>query len=212
MKGKKLFGILAMVFSVIGTIVGFIVFFTTVAGAIDDAFNESFGDSEVVAAEPAAEEPAEEPAEEDVAGPVEGSRENPYPLGTTVSNENWNVTVNSVQLAATEAVLAENIVNPAPDEGDEYILVNVSATYIGNDTGNPAIDLGFGYVTADGVTITGLDTFAVAPDALDTLTELYNGGSISGNLVFAVPSATAADGTITARASMLGDDVFFAAR
>jgi len=216
MKGKKLFGILAMVLSVVGTIVGFIVFFSAVAGAVDDAFNESFDDTGVVAEEPAAndggdDETSEEIAEEP-AGPVEGSRENPYALGTMVSNEEWEVTVNSVQLAATEAVLAANIVNPTPDEGDEYILVNVTATYVGADVGTPAIDLGFGYVTSDGIAIDGLSTFAVAPDALDQLTELYNGASISGNLVYAVPSATAADGTITVRTSMFGDDVFFAAQ
>src|SRR5690606_26059996 len=121
----------------------------------------------VVATEPAIEEEAvEEPVAEEPAAPVEGSRENPYALGTTVSNEEWEVTVNGVQLAATEAVLAANIINPTPDEGDEYILVNVTATYVGADVGTPAIDLGFGYVTSDGIAIDGLSTFAVAPDAL----------------------------------------------
>src|SRR5690606_24458030 len=158
MNGKKLFGLLALVLSIVGTIVGFIVFFGAVAGAVDDAFNETFGktetEPEVVATEPAIEEEAaEEPVAEEPAAPVEGSRENPYALGTTVSNEEWEVTVNGVQLAATEAVLAANIINPTPDEGDEYMLVNVTATYVGADVGTPAIDLGFGYVTSDGIAI-----------------------------------------------------------
>lgn len=210
MKGKKLFGVLAIALSVVGTIVGFIVFFTVVAGAVDEAF----GGSDVAAVEPApvTEEDVAEEVEEEPAGPVEGSRENPYAIGTTVSDDGWEVTINGVQLGATDAVLAENMVNPSPDEGDEYILVNVTATYIGADTGMPAIDLGFGYVTVDGVTVDGLSTFAVAPDSLDRMAELYNGASITGNLVYAVPSATAADGTVTVRIGMFGDDVFFAAK
>ena len=63
-----------------------------------------------------------------------------------------------------------------------------------------------------GVTVDGLSTFAVAPDSLDRMAELYNGASITGNLVYAVPSATAADGTVTVRIGMFGDDVFFAAK
>ena len=214
MKGKKLFGILAMVLSVVGTIVGFIVFFTVVAGAVDEAFGgsevstvDSAIENEDIAIEEEAAEPVDEPA-----GPVEGSRENPFPLGTIVSNEEWEVSVNSVELGATEAVLAENVLNATPDEGDEYILVNVSAAYVGGGTGTPAVDLGFDYVTVDGVKVGTLETFAVAPDAFDSLTELYPGGTITGNQVFAVPSATAGEGTVAVRIGMFGDEVFFAAQ
>lgn len=206
-KGRKLFGVLALALSIVGTIAGVIVFVGGLANAVSDAIDESVSGGDLASVEPA-EPAAEEAPEEDPAG----TRSHPHPLGTTVSNDEWSVTINSVQLDATEAVLAANVINPAPAEGEQYILVNATATYTGAETGMPAVDLSFAYVTADGVTVHSYDTIAVAPDAFDSMAELYTDASITGNIALAVPSDTAGEGTIVVTPGIFGDDVFFAAK
>lgn len=208
LKGKKKgLGIAAIIVAVVGTIAGFIAFSVAAVNAIDNAIDEAGGgDTAVVeedtAADAAATEPAEEPAET-------GTRENPLPLGTVVANDNWEVVVNSVTLGATDAVMAENQFNEAPADGYEYILVNVTAKNLDSEAQIAAM-VQVAYVTADGVTIDGTDSLAVAPEAFDSMTELYTDASVTGNIVLAVPSATAAEGTIVVTPGLLADDVFYA--
>ena len=68
------------------------------------------------------------------------------------------------------------------------------------------------FVTADGVTIDGADSIAVAPDAIDNLTVLYNGASVSGNVVRAVPSANAQNGVLAVSPGLVADKVFVAVK
>ncbi|GAA1846206.1 hypothetical protein ACFQZV_09565 [Microbacterium koreense] len=197
----------ALIISVVGTIVGFIVFFAVVAASFNDAFGSDVeigtdADSSAVVEE-ANESEAEEPAA------VAGTRENPLPLGTSFSSDEWEVVVNSVTLGAEDEVMAANQFNEAPEPGHEYILVNYSITYVGDDAegGVPAM-VGLEYVTAGGNTIASYDTMAVAPDAIDTLSTLYEGASISGNTVIAVPSP--ADGVLAISPGMFSDTIFVA--
>lgn len=152
-------------------------------------------------------EPAEESAE--AAG---SSRDNPAPIGSTISGDEWDVVVNSVTLGATDAVLAaDNAFNEAPAEGSEFILINITTTYTGDDKGMPAF-VSVGYVTPEGNTIDGLEDFVIAPEPLDTLSELYNGASATGNIVLTVPSATADQGVLVITPGLLNDDVFVAVK
>ncbi|WP_231915937.1 DUF4352 domain-containing protein [Microbacterium karelineae] len=217
LKGRKWAAIVALVLSIVGTIAGVIAFFIGAANVVTDAFDE-IGDTtiseEVAGDDEEASAPDDDATMEDdddaEGSDAQGTRENPLPLGSTVDSDEWSITVNSVTLGATDAVLAENQFNDPPADGDEYILVNVTATYIGADSGMPAIGTGVEYVTADGVTISGDDALAVAPDAFDSMAELYTDATVTGNFAFAVPSASAADGTLAIRAGLLADKVFFA--
>src|SRR5699024_12423282 len=81
----------------------------------------------------------------------EGRRDHPLALGTTVPEGDWEVTVNSVDLDATDAVLAENPFNDEPDEGHSYITANVTATYLGSEpSGDTPSGIRVEYVTPDG--------------------------------------------------------------
>ncbi|MBD3941243.1 hypothetical protein IF188_05960 [Microbacterium sp. NEAU-LLC] len=212
MTGRKWPGIVALILSVVGTIVGFVVFFSLAALAVGDAIEDSTGSSVTAPSESEdAEtdaETAEEPADESVAADG-SSRDTPAPIGSTVSGREWDVTVNSVTLGATSDVVAASPVNQEPEPGYEYILVNVTTTYTGSDKGMPAL-VQIAYVTPDGVTVNGFDSIAIAPDALDTLSELYSGASATGNITLAVPSATAAQGVLVVTPGLLADDVFVA--
>ncbi|MBY0690147.1 DUF4352 domain-containing protein [Microbacterium marinilacus] len=201
---RKAVGVWALVLSIVGSIVGGIVFAITAVNAIDDALS-----GETTVSTPSGgtgnEGAAESPAE-----PEAGSRENPLPIGSAVSTSDWTVTVNSVTRSATDAVMSGNEFNEAPEDGYEYILVNATMTYTGADSSVPAVGTAIDYVTADGVTINAWDSFAVPEDALDSTTEVYTDGSVSGNVALSVPSATAGDGVLAVRAGFVADPVFVA--
>ncbi|WP_454728233.1 DUF2510 domain-containing protein [Cellulosimicrobium protaetiae] len=213
LRGKKWPVITALVLSVVGTVVGFVVFLTVVSDSVDEAF----GDSDVTVSPPDSEEPAAdgestesaeapEPEQEEAADDA-GSRENPVPLGTVVSGDDFDVTINSVQLDATDAVMAANQFNEAPPEGSTYALVNATITYTGEESGF-ALEVTIDYVTSTGEVLASYDSFAVPPEPELGLDELYNGGTTTGNVVIAVPAGDA--GLIRVTPGLFADEVFVA--
>lgn len=210
LRGKvKWQAIAAIITSVIGTIVGVIVFTALVATSVSDAFGPdetTVGDAAVVE-EAATDEAA--PAADAPASDV-GTRENPAALGAPVSSDDWTVTINSVTLDAGEQVAAANQFNDAAAEGTQYILVNYTVTYTGDDAAgqSAAFATTVDYVTAEGVTFDTLDAFVVGPDEIDTLTTLYPGASVTGNDVLQVPSPV--DGVLAVQPGMFADTVFVA--
>jgi hypothetical protein len=201
-------GITALILSIVGTIVGFAVFFSVVTSSVDDAFGS--GDTKVSA--PTAEAAGNAPAAEKPAAKA-GTRENPSPIGSVVESKDWRVVVNSVNLAASDAVVAANRFNDPPAEGSEYILVNYSATYLGDDAnGETPGFVSVDYVTADGKTVDRFDHSAVAPEAIDSMNTLYKGGTVTGNIAIHVPTATADQGVLAVRPGMITDKVFVAVK
>src|SRR5699024_2752013 len=90
--------ITALIVSIVGTIVGVLVFVFAVASAFDESFGGSSATVDDSAAEAGAESVAMDSADEAVddsaaVGEPGESRENPVPLGTTVSGDEWDVTV-----------------------------------------------------------------------------------------------------------------------
>ena len=200
----------AVIVSVVGTIIGVFVFLMVVGSAVDEAISSA----SAVSASPAPDGALANSGGSAAADSAQGkSRENPYPLRTEISSKDWKVVINSVTFNANDAVAAANQFNEPPAEGKEYVLINYTATYIGNDPNGdtPAFVL-VDFVTADGVTVDGADSTAVAPDAIDTLTTLYNGASVSGNVVRAVPSSNAQDGVLAVTPGLLADKVFVAVK
>ncbi|MET4540849.1 hypothetical protein ABIE37_002637 [Arthrobacter bambusae] len=204
----KWMGVTALITSVVGTIVGVVVFTAVVATSFDNAFGS--GDTTVV--EPSKDGATDSGAKTDTAANT-GTRENPYPIGSVIESKDWRVVINSVTLAATDAVVAANQFNKAPVAGSEYILVNYSATYTGDDAnGQMPVFVSVDYVTADGNTVDGTKSLAVAPDSIDNMSTLYKGATATGNKAFEVPSATAGQGVLAVRAGMFGDKVFVATK
>lgn len=205
-KGKaKWPSITAIIVSVVGTIIGVIVFFAVVAAA----FNDSFGgtDTEITTGDESSVV-EEGDAEEEPAAEI-GTRENPAPLGSAIESDDWTVTINAVTLGQQDAIVAANMFNEPADAGTEYILINYTATYTGSDAegGMPAF-VGVEYVTAGGNTVDSTAKMVVAPDAIDTLSTLYEGASVTGNIVIQVPSPV--DGVLAVRPGMIADTVFVA--
>ncbi|MEZ4530671.1 MAG: hypothetical protein R2855_06525 [Thermomicrobiales bacterium] len=120
-----------------------------------------------------------------------GTRANPIPLGETARiHPDWELTVVSVTPDATEMILAENTFNEPPADGQQYFLATVRLTYVGatsdqfyvsdlNAVGQSAV----GYNQFD-------DDCGTIPNELPTR-ELFTGGTIEGNVCWAIASADA---------------------
>lgn len=137
------------------------------------------------------------------AGAEAGTRENPFSFSHKVSNEDWTVKLGKAH-EATDEVLAANMFNEKPGKGMEYWIVPVTATYTGDETGWPMMDVSVAFVGDDSKTYTGS---CVAPDDLSQVNTLYPGGKGEGNVCVEVPKG--ADGTWTLRAGVFDDPVFF---
>lgn len=203
---SKWMGVTALILSIVGTIVGFVVFFSVVT----DSFDEAMGSGDTTVVDGAGSEDGSTAPKEDAAEQA-GTRENPYPVGSIIENDEWRIVVNSVTLAATDTVLAANEFNEPPAEGSEYILVNYSATYLGDDANGqmPAL-VAMEYVTADGTTVNSFDNYATPPEPFDSTSPLYTDGTATGNVAFEVPTETAGQGVLAVRPSVIGDKVFIA--
>lgn len=203
LRGKKQWpGFTALAVSILGVVVGVAVFFVVVSDAVDDALPDSD-----VALEDRGDADTDDGAES--GDDDEGTRSNPYPLGSTVSGDDWSVTINSVDLDANDAVAAENEFNdPAPD-AMTYIMVNATITYDGDSDSGEMPWTTIEYVTTDGNTIS---ESGVVPDPLDTVSELYPGASTSGNVALVVPSDSAGDGVLAVSPGALSDNAYVAVR
>lgn len=202
LKGAKGFSIAALIISVVGTIVGILVFFFVVASSFDEAFSDD------VSAEPAAQEAVAESSDEDGSSADEGTRDNPYSIGTKISSDDWEMTVTDVTLDATDEVLAENQFNEQPDAGNQYMVVDVDITYTGESPDGEMPMATIEYVTAGGNTFDGLDDMVVAPDQLDSVETLYNGATTSGSVAIQIPSEDADAGVLAISPDMFADKVY----
>lgn len=137
--------------------------------------------------------PAAKPTAEPVAEPVAeiGTRSNPAPAGTTVemtdnSGPIWQITMGAAAINANDIIAGENMFNDAPDAGFQYMMVPVTFTYVGSQSGTPWLDVDIAYVSAAGTTHE--QEYVVAPNPINDIAELYTGGTATGHLVVMVPS------------------------
>lgn len=142
------------------------------------------------------------PTEEDEAG----TRSNPYPIGQSVTSDDWQVTLGTPREATAEAA-AENPFNDEPAPGMEFWMVPVSATYTGDETGSLMFGLPVQFVGSDNRAYS--DRCGVIPNDVSDVGDLNASGSAEGNVCIAVPAG--ADGLWAVKPGFLGDPVFFAA-
>ncbi|GAA4116876.1 DUF4352 domain-containing protein [Enteractinococcus coprophilus] len=206
-------GIAALIISIVGTFIGMIVFIGVVGSAVDEAFNEETQiQSPIDGAE--MQEPEDIVVDEDAAESADadaedGTRANPLAIGSTISDSEWEVTINSVDLDATDVIMAENPFNEAPADGNVYIMVEVSATYTGTDPEGETPWVTVEYVSAGGNSFASHDSMVVAPNSFDSLETLYEGASATGNISLEVPEDEIADGTLKVSPGLFSDAVFF---
>ncbi|MFC7788111.1 hypothetical protein ACU045_03925 [Microbacterium sp. MAHUQ-60] len=200
---RKWMGIVGLIVAVVGTIVGFIVFFAVVA----TSFNDAFGSGETNVSQPLdegadAEKAADNDESADAAG--QGTRENPYPLASTISSNDWTVVINSVNAEGNAVVAEANQFNDKAPAGSHYEIVTYTVTYTGADKGLAA-EVQLDAVTSAGNVVSSFDNLVVLTDSFG-LDELYKGASVTGSAAFAVPDGDTVLYRVTP--GMFADEVF----
>lgn len=121
------------------------------------------------------------------------SRDNPLPIGSIGRVGGWEIIINDVTLDATEIVLAENQFNDPPEPGRQFFIANLSATYVGSE--EPAslfLDVS---MYALGITSVAYrdfeDSCGVIPNELDSFANVFQGGTITGNVCWSIQSGDA---------------------
>lgn len=157
------------------------------------------------AAQPAA---SQAPATSTAPPPAaQGTRDNPYPAGSTLSTTEWDVTIGATNLNANEIVAAGNMFNDAPPAGQQFIQVPVNVVYNGADSAY-TMDVSVTYVAASGETYDTYDVIASVPDS-NPYTELYAGGTAGYYEYIAVPSEAIDQGVLRVTIGLImGDDAF----
>lgn len=143
-----------------------------------------------------------------------GTRDDPFPFGTTLAGtsagdvEEITVLLGTAQWGADATVAAENQFNDRAPEGSTYVLLPVTITNVGStDAVVPWLAVDIAYVAPDGRSYD--QEFQVIPNNLSDLGDLYEGGSATGNMLFALP--TAAQGGVWAVSYGWSDPVFVTA-
>lgn len=140
----------------------------------------------------------------------QGTRDNPAPLGSVARVGDWEVSVVKVNTDAAKIVADENSFNEPPASGFNYVLWEIDATYVGEESGNLWIDTSWKIVGSDGNSFS--DSCGVIPDDITNAGETFSGASVSGNDCKAVEAAQLEGATILVEASFSLDDdrTFFA--
>ena len=195
----------AVIISVVGTVVGVSVF----AVVVGDAFGNTFRKADLSPSSPTAinrgggvPRPSGAPQPSS-----KGSRDNPLPIGETVTNQDWQVVLGAPREGWAE-IAAANQFNGPPKPGMEYWIVPITATYTGNNTGNPTFGITVKFVGSDNRTYDGY--CGVIPDPVNDVGDLYKGGVAKGNKCVSVPAG--ANGLWTVSTGFGGKPVFFVAK
>jgi hypothetical protein len=150
------------------------------------------------------------PIPPETGGPV-GTRGNPYPIGDTISVGEWDIAVTDVAQDATAQVLAENSFNEVPDDGRQFFMVGIEATYNGTTSDFLFASTAFSTVGPLAVAYTGEDTCGVVPGEIEVFSEAFPGGTVAGNLCWSVRSEDVEGLVLYAQEAVTleGDPFFF---
>jgi hypothetical protein len=135
----------------------------------------------------------------DAAGQPGTGKDNPAPIGRTVSPaKGWTVTVNSAELNANQRMKARNeFLDPSP--GKQYVLVNITVANQSDRPDTIGSQLQFSLATKGGRDIDELAScVADVPDEVRSLDQLQPKGTVTGNLCFEATPAEVDGATLLA--------------
>ena len=186
----RLFAIIGIALAVIGLVVAIIVNIAagrTVERIIDE-WPTNLEDLTSEDADPEDEQGGESPQEDEA---QDGTDPNaPLPAGSEIDTGNWKVSFSNVVPDAADDLLTEDDFNEPPDAGFQYFMFQVNATYEGNESSSPWLNLYLG-VYIDGVLYE--DDFGdcgllTIPNPYTEAPEVYAGGTSTGNFCVEVRS------------------------
>jgi hypothetical protein len=117
------------------------------------------------------------------------SKDNPAPIGTTVTPaKDWSITVNSANLDATADLAKLNMFNKPRIAGNKLVTVNVTIHNGSSRPGMAMTAMKVGALPPSGVTVD--ESFAiVGVDTLNPSAQLQPGASVTGTLVYELAPA-----------------------
>lgn len=133
-----------------------------------------------------------------------GTKANPLPIGTGATIGDWEVTVTKVNSDAWSIIKKANQFNKPATKGSQYVLVSVSAKYVGEDSGTFWTDVRAKFLGSEGNTF---DDGGVSIDnEISSTGETFPGASVKGDMVFTVPTAQFDGGAIIVEQMLSMDD------
>jgi hypothetical protein len=120
------------------------------------------------------------------------SRNEPAGLGTTVTVSGWEVSISDVNPDAADILISEDDFIEEPEEGDVYVLITLNATYVGNGEDESTsffFDFNYGAVGDSAIAYDQYEdacTFFEIPDQIDASRDVFEGGSISGDICLSI--------------------------
>lgn len=202
-KGLAIAGIILGVLAVIFAVLINAVFVSAVDEAVDETTSTS------VKAPSKSNKDKTASNDEDGSGAELGTtRDNPAPIGSEITGDDWAVTINSVK-----TVPADSLGSKAA-AGSVLLSVNMTATYSGNDEQGSTPWATVKFVSPDGTTVDGTSgsTLFIAENEFDSLKTVYNGASIKGDQLLEVPAKSWQDGVLAVSPGMFSDDTFVAVK
>lgn len=221
---------IAVALAVVGILIAPLVYRFYLAKALHDAFSElekSPSDKASVSAPSTSSDSApSDKGEADTSDKAEGekkeesstsettgeqtTRDNPAPIGSEIKTKDWTMVINSVDLDAASKVVDANPVNTAPEDGEVYLLINLTVTYNGDKREGDYPMYQLSYVSADGNSFDSTSKLLVAPEQIDSFKKMFKGASETGNEVIAVKTSDIEKGVLAVTPDILGDTVFVA--
>ncbi|WP_413542779.1 hypothetical protein [Citricoccus nitrophenolicus] len=200
--GAKALSIVAVVLSVLSLVVVFATqaFYSAVLEDVSDALDETSSESSIESVADTGSEgegtagpssdgsDSGDAAEEPAAGPASTS----LSLGEQATAGRYLVTVDAVDLEATDAVVAANTFNEAPENG-QYVTADLTVTFEGDgaDEGMPLFDLDVELLGGDQRNYATYECMASLGDFSEQTDGLRAGGSSSFQVCFDIPEAAA---------------------
>lgn len=138
------------------------------------------------------------------AGEVGTTRDNPAPLSSAITGDDWTVTINSVKTVNQDSM------GQKAAAGSTLLAVNLTATYNGDDAQGSTPWASVKFVSSDGTTIdsTGGSSMFIADNEFDSLKTVYHGASVTGTQLLEVPADGWQNGVLAVSPGLLSDDTF----
>lgn len=111
----------------------------------------------------------------------------PLAAGSTVEIGDWSLSVASIELDATEAIMGVNQFNKEPADGFQHALLTIEGTYNGSETGALWLDVTAG-IWADGAFYDRTSCSSVVDGSLTEAPDVSDGGTASGSMCIEIPS------------------------
>ncbi|WP_432476472.1 hypothetical protein [Nocardioides sp. GXQ0305] len=201
-KGLAIAGIVLGALAVIFAVLINVVFVSAVDEAIDQTTSTRVETPSGSGNEAASEDKAGSDAE------LGTTRDNPAPLGSGITGDDWTVKINSVKTVRADSM------GETPAAGSVLLAINMTATYNGDDEQGSTPWATVDFVSPDGTTIdsTSGSTMFIAENEFDSLKTVFNGASVTGDQLLEVPADTWQDGVLAVSPGMLSDDTFVAVK